>query len=54
MIEKNRVHLIGIGGVGMLSLANLLVESGYKVSGSDILYNEKFKEIIRNIRKMEV
>lgn len=45
MIEKNRVHLIGIGGVGMLSLANLLVESGYKVSGSDIIYNEKFKEL---------
>lgn len=45
MIEKNRVHLIGIGGAGMLSLANLLVESGYKVSGSDIIYNEKFKEL---------
>ena len=47
MIEKNRVHLIGIGGAGMLSLANLLVESGYKVSGSDIIYNEKFKELER-------
>ncbi|HQL67198.1 MAG TPA: Mur ligase domain-containing protein [Caldisericia bacterium] len=45
MIEKNRVHLIGIGGVGMLSLANLLVENGCKVSGSDIIYNEKINKL---------
>jgi len=29
------IHLIGIGGTGMASLAGLLVESGHRVTGSD-------------------
>lgn len=45
MINKNRVHLIGIGGSGMISLANLLTELKYSVSGSDIFYNEKFEKL---------
>lgn len=40
-----KVHLIGIGGSGMLSLTNLLIESNYLVSGSDINYNEKFEKL---------
>ncbi len=31
-----RIHLVGIGGEGMAGLANLLVQAGYEVSGSDI------------------
>jgi len=31
-----RVHLVGVGGTGMQSLANVLVEFGWDVSGSDI------------------
>jgi UDP-N-acetylmuramate: L-alanyl-gamma-D-glutamyl-meso-diaminopimelate ligase len=30
-----RVHLIGIGGTGMASLAGLLKESGFQITGSD-------------------
>jgi len=30
-----KIHLIGIGGTGMASLAGLLIESGHKVTGSD-------------------
>jgi UDP-N-acetylmuramate--alanine ligase len=30
-----RVHLVGIGGTGMSALARLLLESGYRVTGSD-------------------
>ncbi len=33
---KNVYHFIGIGGVGMSALAFLLLEMGFKVSGSDI------------------
>jgi UDP-N-acetylmuramate--alanine ligase len=33
--KKEKIHLIGIGGSGMTSLANLLLEKGYSVSGSD-------------------
>ncbi|MEX0667773.1 MAG: UDP-N-acetylmuramate--L-alanine ligase [Acidimicrobiia bacterium] len=32
----NSVHLVGVGGAGMSALAKLLVQSGIKVSGSDI------------------
>jgi UDP-N-acetylmuramate--alanine ligase len=34
-MPPERVHLVGIGGTGMSALARLLVESGYRVSGSD-------------------
>lgn len=33
-------HLIGVGGIGMGALASLLLDKGYKVSGSDIRENE--------------
>lgn len=33
--HPTRVHLIGIGGVGMAGLARLLVQAGFSVSGSD-------------------
>ena len=33
--KKQVIHLIGIGGSGMTALANLLLEKGYFVSGSD-------------------
>ncbi len=32
-------HFIGIGGIGMSGLASLLLEAGYKVSGSDLNTN---------------
>ncbi len=35
MMMKEHVHLIGIGGTGMTSLAGLLHESGCRVTGSD-------------------
>ena len=33
---EERVHFIGIGGIGMSGIAELLVNLGYKVSGSDM------------------
>lgn len=36
MKNKNKVHLIGIGGSGMTALANLLINQGFEISGSDI------------------
>ncbi len=32
----DRIHFIGIGGVGMSGLAEILHASGYSVSGSDL------------------
>ncbi|HLG19074.1 MAG TPA: UDP-N-acetylmuramate--L-alanine ligase [Bdellovibrionota bacterium] len=34
-----RVHFIGIGGIGMSGIAEILVRSGYQVSGSDLRQN---------------
>ncbi len=36
LIPNKRVHFIGIGGVGMSALAQLLLEQGYYVTGSDL------------------
>ncbi len=36
-IQKNlKVHFIGIGGIGMSGIANILVSLGFNVSGSDL------------------
>lgn len=37
--KPGRVHLVGIGGVGMAGLARLLHQSGFQVSGSDHAQN---------------
>ncbi|NMB24323.1 MAG: UDP-N-acetylmuramate--L-alanine ligase [Firmicutes bacterium] len=34
-------HFVGIGGIGMSGIARLLVELGWRVSGSDIVASEK-------------
>jgi UDP-N-acetylmuramate--alanine ligase len=36
MYRVNRIHFIGIGGVGMCGVAEILVGEGYTVSGSDL------------------
>jgi UDP-N-acetylmuramate--alanine ligase len=39
IIDKKKLHFIGIGGSGMSPIASILVDMGYKVSGSDIKEN---------------
>lgn len=43
--QPNRVHLLGIGGVGMAGLAILLHQAGFKVSGSDSHPNRLTEEL---------
>ena len=33
------VHFIGIGGIGMSSLAEVLLDMGYPVTGSDLKFS---------------
>lgn len=43
----NRIHLIGIGGSGMKAIANILIEKGFTISGSDVVKSaavEKFEK----------
>lgn len=44
---KKHYHLIGIGGIGMGTLASLLLAKGHKVSGSDL----KESDMITGLRK---
>ena len=35
-----KIHFIGIGGVGMVGIAEMLIKQGYSVSGSDLVKNK--------------
>jgi UDP-N-acetylmuramate--alanine ligase len=35
-VKNARVHLIGIGGIGLSAIAKVLLEEGHRVSGSDL------------------
>ncbi len=39
------IHFIGIGGVGMVGIAEMLINQGYKVSGSDLVNNSNVKRL---------
>ncbi len=36
LAPSQRVHFIGIGGIGMSGIAEILLTMGYSVSGSDL------------------
>ena len=40
MISLEKIHLVGIGGAGMSGIAEILLNLGYQVSGSDIVKSE--------------
>ena len=45
-INKNRViHFIGIGGIGMSGIAELMHKLGYKIQGSDLSMNNNIKRL---------
>jgi UDP-N-acetylmuramate--alanine ligase len=44
--ENSHIHLIGVGGVSMSGIAEILAERGYKVSGSD-LNESKYLDLLK-------
>ena len=38
--KVNKIHFVGIGGIGMSGIAELLLNQGFDVSGSDITESE--------------
>lgn len=46
MRKIQRVHFVGIGGVGMCGIAEVLLNLGYKVSGSDVKENAAIKRLL--------
>ncbi len=46
ILDKNQpIHFVGIGGIGMSGLAKILLESGFKVSGSDLKENANTRNL---------
>ena len=45
--EKTHIHFIGIGGIGMSGIAEILLRMGYQVQGSDLSANDRTKSIER-------
>lgn len=43
---KQHYHFIGIGGIGMAALANLILDQGHSVSGSDVSGNQLIVKLI--------
>ena len=44
------IHFIGIGGIGMSAIAELLFDMGFKVQGSNIAENERLPPLTVNWR----
>jgi len=44
---KRRVHFVGIGGIGMSGIAEVLLTLGYTVSGSDVVESEGTRRLER-------
>ena len=36
MRRMSKIHFVGIGGAGMCGIAEVLINQGYEISGSDI------------------
>ena len=44
-INKHLIHFIGIGGIGMSGIAELMLDLGYTVQGSDININKNIERL---------
>ena len=47
-LKKYHIHFVGIGGIGMSGIAELLLNLGYRVSGSDL----KASDITANLQRL--
>ena len=57
MIDLNnikRVHCIGIGGIGLSAIADILIARGFEVTGSDMNQNETVERLMRDGAKISL
>ena len=40
-----KIHMIGIGGSGMIGIATILQKRGFKITGSDLVISDELKEL---------
>ena len=45
--RTHRIHFIGVGGAGMSGIAEVLLNMGYQVSGSDLRTGESMQRLVR-------
>lgn len=45
MNRINKIHFVGIGGIGMCGIAEVMLNQGYEVSGSDIVTNYNIQRL---------
>ena len=43
--KKIKIHFVGIGGIGMSGIAELMLDLGYDIQGSDININSNIKRL---------
>lgn len=43
--KKEKIHFVGIGGIGMSAIASVLNAMGYAITGSDLSKTEKTKSL---------
>ena len=49
MKNKIRIHFIGISGIGMSGIAELMLDKGYLIQGSDLSINDNTKRLKKKI-----
>ena len=50
--KVNNIHFVGIGGIGMSGIAELLINQGFVISGSDLVESEITKKLEINGAKI--
>ena len=50
--KVNKIHFVGIGGIGMSGIAELLINLGFNISGSDINKTEITEKLTKNGAKI--
>ena len=51
IVQRTRVHLVGIGGIGMSGIAEVLLTSGHVVTGSDLHETDATRRLARLVRE---
>ena len=54
LAKTETIHFVGIGGIGMSGLANIMKGLGFKIQGSDINLNKNIERLKRNKIKVYI
>jgi UDP-N-acetylmuramate--alanine ligase len=48
LAKTEKIHFVGIGGIGMSGLALIMKSMGFKIQGSDIGHNKNIDRLKKN------